>query len=72
MDDWCYVGANSVILGNVKLGKNVFVGALSLVNKDMPDNAIVAGIPARVLRFKSEEEVEEWHSWVLSHGGIPM
>lgn len=57
-------------MGGVTLGKNVFVGALSLVNKDVPDNAIVAGIPAKILRIRSQEEINDWHTWVLSHGGI--
>lgn len=70
IDDWSYLGANSVILGGVHLGKDCFVGALSLVNKDVPDGAIVAGIPAKVFRIKNTEEIENWHQWVLSHGGI--
>lgn len=68
--DWCYVGANSVVLGGVKLGKNSYVGALSFVNKDVPDGAIVIGIPARVLRIRTQEEISEWHHWVIEHGGI--
>ena len=46
------------------------MGALSLVNKDVPDGAVVAGIPARVLRIKTPEEIIKWHQWVLNHGGI--
>ena len=72
IDDWCYVGANSVVLGGVHLGKNVFVGALTLVNKDMPDGAVVAGIPARVLRIQTAEEIENWHKWVMKQGGIEI
>ncbi len=70
LSDWCYVGVNSVVMGGVNLGKDVFVGALSLVNQDVPDGAIVAGIPARVLRIRSQEEILEWHQWVLKNGGI--
>ena len=36
----------------------------------MPDNSIVAGIPAKILRIRSQEEINDWHVWVLSHGGI--
>ena len=68
--DWCYVGANSVVLGGVTLGKNSYVGALTFVNKDVPDGAIVIGSPARVLRMRTPEEIEEWHDWVLNHGGV--
>lgn len=70
--DWCYAGANSVLLGGVKLGKNSYVGALSFVNKDVPEGAIVAGIPAKVLRIRTQEEIEEWHRWVIKQGGIPF
>ena len=72
INDWCYIGANSVVLGGVKLGKNAFVGALSLVNKDVPDGAIVAGIPARVFRIKTDKEISEWHHWVIKQGGIDI
>ena len=66
--NFVYLGANSVVLGGVKISDNAFVGALSLVNKDVPENAIVCGIPAKVLRIKSTSEIEEWHQWVLNNG----
>lgn len=47
----------------MKIGKNSFIGALSLVNKDVPDNAIVAGIPARVMRIQTVEELKEHPCW---------
>jgi len=70
--DWVYIGANSVILGGVKVGSNVFVGALTLVNKDVPDGAVVAGIPAKVLRFQDEDQINKWHKEVITQGGIPI
>ena len=51
--------------GGVKIGNNAFIGALSLVNKDVPENAVVCGIPAKVLRIKSQEEIEDWYLWVM-------
>ncbi|RTZ17426.1 serine acetyltransferase [Vibrio aquaticus] len=39
------VGANSMIIGDIKIGNNVTVGAMTLVLKDVPDNAIVKGVP---------------------------
>ena len=42
-----FVGANSVILPNVKIGNNVIIGAGSIVSKDVPSNCVVAGNPAR-------------------------
>lgn len=41
-----FVGANSTILYNVRIGSNVIIGANSLVTRDIPDNSVVAGIPA--------------------------
>lgn len=53
-------------------GKNACIGALSLVNKDVPDNAIVAGIPAMIIRIRTVEEVKDWQNWVVKNGGIPI
>ena len=47
--DNVFVGAGTTILYNVKVGSNVIIGAGSLVNKDIPDNSVVAGVPARVI-----------------------
>jgi acetyltransferase-like isoleucine patch superfamily enzyme len=45
------IGSGSVILCNVCIGENAIVGAGSVVTKDVPANAIVAGSPARVIRY---------------------
>ena len=50
--DNCYIGVGTRILGPIKIGNNVTIGANSVVTKDIPDNAIVGGIPARIIRFK--------------------
>ena len=43
------------MVGGITLGNNVTVGANSFVNKDVPDNAIVAGSPARIIKFKGKQ-----------------
>jgi dTDP-4-amino-4,6-dideoxygalactose transaminase/acetyltransferase-like isoleucine patch superfamily enzyme len=48
------IGSNATILSNVKVGENAIVGAGSVVTRDVPPNAVVAGNPARVLRFMQE------------------
>jgi len=48
------VGSGSTILCNVTVGENAIVGAGSVVTKDVPANAIVAGNPAKVLRYITE------------------
>lgn len=43
------IGADVLILPNVKIGSNVIIGAGSVVTKDIPDNSVAAGIPCRVV-----------------------
>lgn len=44
------IGVRSIILPGVSIGNNVIVGAGSVVTKDVPDNSIVAGNPAKIIR----------------------
>lgn len=50
------IGSGSTILSRITIGENAIVGAGSVVTKDVPANAIVAGNPAKVFRFISEEK----------------
>jgi len=50
------IGSNATILGNVTIGEKALVGAGSVVTHDVPPRAIVAGNPARILRFLGEEQ----------------
>lgn len=45
--DNVFIGAGSIILPNVKIGNNVIIGAGSVISKDIPNNSVVAGNPAR-------------------------
>lgn len=46
------LGANVTIIGGITIGNNVIVGAGSVVVKDVPDNCIVVGNPARIIRYR--------------------
>lgn len=46
------IGCNACIIGDVRIGNNVTIGAGSVIVKDVPDNAVVAGNPAKVIRIK--------------------
>lgn len=46
------LGANVTIIGNVHIGNNVTIGAGSVVVKDLPDNCVAVGNPARVIKMK--------------------
>ena len=45
-----YIGINSVIVGNVKIGRHCVIGANSVVTKDVPDYCVAVGSPARVIK----------------------
>lgn len=47
------IGCHSVVLGGIRIGNNVIIGAGSVVVKDIPDNSIVAGNPAKIIKMKS-------------------
>jgi acetyltransferase-like isoleucine patch superfamily enzyme len=49
-----WLGTNSVVLPGVSIGRHVAVGAGSVVTTDLPDNAVAAGVPARVLRIAGQ------------------
>ena len=44
-----FIGASSIVLPNIKIGNKVIVGAGSIVTKDIPDNTVVVGNPARII-----------------------
>jgi sugar O-acyltransferase (sialic acid O-acetyltransferase NeuD family) len=48
--EFSQIGANSTILPKVNIGKNVVIGAGSLVTKDVPDNSMVFGVPAKIVK----------------------
>ncbi len=51
--DGVALGAGAKVIGGITLGNGVQVGAGAVVTKSFPDNAIIAGVPARLLRFRS-------------------
>ena len=57
--DNVYIAANSTVIGKVNIGNNVIVGAGSVVVKDIPDNSVVVGNPARVIRSIRESDYNE-------------
>jgi len=57
--DNVYIGPGARLIGGFKVGNNVVIGANAVVIKDVPDNSVVAGVPAKVIsnnigKFKKE------------------
>ena len=48
------IGANATSIGGVKIGNNSVIGAGAVVVSDVPDNAMVAGNSAKVIKYKAE------------------
>ena len=46
----CKLGSHSVVMPHVTIGENSIIGAFSFVNKDIPNNAIAMGIPAKIIK----------------------
>lgn len=55
VEDNVLVGANAVVVEGVHVGKNAVVAAGAVVLEDVPENAVVAGTPARVIKMKDEK-----------------
>lgn len=51
----CKIGSHSVIMPGVIVGENAVVGAMSFVNRDVPENATVAGVPARIIKHNKQQ-----------------
>lgn len=62
--DNVYIGPSVCLVENVRIGNNVIVGAGAVVVKDVPQNTIVAGIPAKVISDSSSKKYIN-HPWEI-------
>ena len=53
--DGVLVGANAVVLEGVRIGAGAVVAAGAVVTQDVPENAVVAGAPARIIKYRDEK-----------------
>ena len=49
------VGANAVVLEGVQIGSGAVIAAGAVVTEDVPENAVVAGAPARIVKYRDEK-----------------
>lgn len=52
-----WIGARVLIMGGVKIGDGAIIAAGSIVTKDVPPYAIVGGVPAKIIRYRFDEEI---------------
>lgn len=57
-----WIGGNVVINPGITIGNNVVIGSGSIVTKDIPDNVIVAGNPAQIVREITDEDSQYWQA----------
>ncbi len=55
IEDNVFIGANSVVLEGIKIGHNSIIGAMTLVNKDIPPNSLVVGVPCKIIGLVNEK-----------------
>jgi 2,3,4,5-tetrahydropyridine-2-carboxylate N-succinyltransferase len=59
IEDGVLVGANCVVLEGVRIGKGAVIAAGAVVTQDIPENAVAAGVPARVLKLKDDTTLDK-------------
>lgn len=57
--DNCFIGAKAIVMQNVTIGNNCIIGMGAIVTKDVPDNSVVAGVPAKVV-CTTEQYLEKY------------
>ena len=55
IEDGVLVGANAVVIEGVHVGKGAVVAAGAVVISDVPENAVVAGVPAKIIKMKDDK-----------------
>lgn len=62
-DNW--VGANATVLQGVTIGRGAVIAAGAVVTKDVPDYAIVGGVPAELIKYRFDEQGLEEHKQIM-------
>lgn len=72
INEGCWICSGATICGGVTIGKNSIVAAGAVVNRDVPPNSIVAGVPAKVIRQIDEgDRINVWETYVKNEFPVP-
>ena len=58
----CWIGSGAIIMPDLKIGDRSVIGAGAVVTKDVPPYAIVAGVPAKIIKFRGEDKITQIHN----------
>ena len=58
--DNCIISSGAKIIGGITLGDNVVVGANAVVTKSFPSNTVIAGVPAKIISYNSNEIIRHY------------
>jgi acetyltransferase-like isoleucine patch superfamily enzyme len=59
IEDGAWIGVSSTIIFPVRIGRNAIIGAGSVVTRDIPENAVAVGVPARVIKNRGRERISD-------------
>jgi len=59
LEDNCWIGFDSVILPGVRLGRGCVIGCKTIIDMDIPPYAVVAGSPARIIRYLDKDDTDD-------------
>jgi len=62
IEDDVWIGHGAIIMAGVKIGRGAVIAAGAVVTKDVPAYAIMAGVPARLLRYRFTEQEQKLHN----------
>jgi serine O-acetyltransferase len=51
-----YIGPGAKLFGGIKVGDNVAIGANAVVTKDLPENAVAVGVPAKIINYNGSAD----------------
>jgi carbonic anhydrase/acetyltransferase-like protein (isoleucine patch superfamily) len=76
IESGCLIGIGAIVLNGVRVGTGSLIGAGAVVTKDVPPRSLVMGVPAKVLRSRSEEQTleliehaQKYYKLALVHSG---